>query len=264
MVQNRKKVRIVVSGAAGQMGTRILSLADKDRRFQIIGGVESPRNPLVGRIMEPGQAPVVANIAELLPKADVVIDFSVREAVLRNAPLAAREKRALVIGTTGFSPADLKKLKALSGRIPIVLSPNMSKGVNVLFKLVERAARALADYDIEIVEAHHSRKKDSPSGTALRLAEIAARASGRSPRDFVFGRKGASGPRSKREIGILAIRAGDIVGDHTVFFGAGGERLELTHRAQSRDALASGALEAAAWVQGRKPGFYSMADVLKI
>ena len=140
----------------------------------------------------------------------------------------------------------------------------MSVGVNMLFRLVQQAAETLADYDIEIVEAHHNQKKDAPSGTAMRLVEIATEASGRKMKDVVYGRRGMVGARKKKEIGVMTLRAGDIVGDHTVLIGTGGERLELTHRAHSRDAFASGAVEAAAWASKKRPGFYDMFDVLKI
>lgn len=262
--KSSKKIRLVVTGAAGRMGTRILGLAVNDSRFQIVAGVERKNSDHIGRFTAYGQAPVVEDIREVLKKTDAVIDFSSPDAVLKNAGMIAKYKSALVVGTTGLKPAQVKNLKKLGRRIPIVFSPNMSVGVNTLFRLVEQAAKTLASYDIEIIEAHHNQKKDSPSGTAMRLAEIATRASGRKMKDLVYGRRGMVGVRKKNEIGVLALRAGDIVGDHTVLIGTGGERLELTHRAHSRDAFASGALEAAAWASKKRPGFYNMFDVLKI
>lgn len=260
MTKNQS-IKLTVCGSAGRMGTRIAALAAKDARFQLIAGVE--RHAARYAAFLPGTgAPIVSDIREVLPKTDVVIDFTSPENLLKTAQAAARAKAALVIGTTGVTPAMRKKLQPLARRIPIVLSPNMSVGVNVLLQLVAKAAQALAHYDIEVVEAHHNLKKDSPSGTALRLAEVAAGASRRSSNDFVYGRKGLVGARKPKEIGISAVRAGDIVGDHTVYFGGGGERLELTHRAHSRDAFASGALQAAAWAVRQRPGLYSMADVL--
>lgn len=255
-------VKLTVVGALGRMGTRITSLAVKDARFQLIAGVERLGEEKYAQFVAGTSAPVVFDINEVLPKTDVVIDFTAPEGVLKTAAQVAKSRRALVIGTTGLKPAALSSLKKLSRRIPIVFSPNMSVGVNVLFDLVRRAAEALSGYDIEIIEAHHNQKKDSPSGTALKLAEVAAEASHRSQKDFVYGRKGMVGARTKKEIGISAVRAGDIVGDHTVLLSTSGERLELTHRAHSRDAFAAGALEAAAWAVNKKPGLYSMANVL--
>jgi 4-hydroxy-tetrahydrodipicolinate reductase len=244
------------------MGARILALAAADKRFQPIAGVERENGDAVGRFAADGRTPIVGNIREVLAKTDVVIDFTAAAAAVPTAQAVAKAGRALVVGTTGLSDAQVKGLRALSRRIPIVFSPNMSVGMNMLFDLVAKAAEALAHYDIEIIEAHHNLKKDAPSGSAMKLAQVAADASRRRSRDFVYGREGLVGARTKKEIGISAVRAGDIVGDHTVLIAGPGERLELTHRAHSRDAFASGALEAAAWVVRRKPGFYSMKEVL--
>lgn len=259
-----KKVKLTVMGSSGRMGQHIVALALKDPRFQLMAGVERPTDQTVGRFLGHGQAPIVGHIDEVLSKTDAVIDFTSAESVIETAIVVASQRRALVVGTTGLKDKALKKLKDLSRRIPIVFSPNMSVGVNVLFKLVAQAAKTLGHYDIEIVEAHHNQKKDAPSGTAMKLAEIAAESSGRSSKDFVYGRHGMVGARTKKEISILAVRAGDIVGDHTVLLSGGGERLELIHRAHSRDAFASGALDAAAWLVGKRPGLYSMFDVLKL
>jgi 4-hydroxy-tetrahydrodipicolinate reductase len=263
MASNRP-IFLAVSGASGRMGARIISLAQNDPRFQLVGGIEKKGADKFARFLPGGKAPIVYDINEIIYKTEVVIDFTAPEGVMKLAHDVAAKKRALVVGTTGLSPSSIKKLKDYSRKIPIVFSPNMSVGVNVLFQVLAQAARALAQYDIEVVEAHHNLKKDSPSGTALRLAEIAAEASQRSEKDFVYGRKGLVGARTKKEIGISAVRAGDIVGDHTVYLAGPGERLELTHRAHSRDAFASGALEAAAWAVRQRPGFYSMADVLNL
>jgi 4-hydroxy-tetrahydrodipicolinate reductase len=258
-----KPIHLSVCGAAGRMGARILALAAKDSRFQPVAGVGRKNGQSVGRFAADGRTPIVGDIQEVLAKTDAVIDFSTAEAAVPTAQRVARAGRALVVGTTGLRPGQIKKLRTLARRIPIVFSPNMSVGMNVLFELVAKAAAALAQYDIEIVEAHHNLKKDAPSGSALKLANVAAESSRRRSQDFVYGREGLVGARTKKEIGISAIRAGDIVGDHTVFLAGPGERLELTHRAHSRDAFASGALEAAAWAVRQKPGFYSMKDVLK-
>ena len=226
---NNKKVRLIVCGAQGKMGVRILALAAQDARFEVVAGIERSDD-----------------MTSLLRDADAVIDFTAPEATLKIAQAAAKAKKALVIGTTGVSDATLAKLRALSRRIPIVFSPNMSVGMNVLFRLVAEAAKSLAHYDIEVVEAHHNLKKDAPSGSAIKLAQVAEDAS------------------KKKKIGISSVRAGDIVGDHTVLIAGPGERLELTHRAHSRDAFAAGSLTAAAWALGRKPGLYSMKDVLNL
>ncbi len=242
-----KKIRLAVLGAKGRMGTRILALAHQDARFTEVVGLE--RSDRLDRALK---------------DVDAVIDFTAPEATLGIAQAVANAKRALVIGTTGVGEPTLAKVRSFASKIPVVFSPNMSVGMNVLFQLVADAAKALAYYDIEVIEAHHNLKKDAPSGSAMKLANVAAEASARSARDFVYGRKGLVGPRTKKEIGVSAVRAGDIVGDHTVLIAGPGERLELTHRAHSRDAFASGALTAAAWAVGRKPGFYSMRDVLNI
>ena len=257
-----KAVNISVVGASGRMGGRVLAMASQDPRFFVVAGVEAPKHESIGHFTADGKAPIVGNIEEVLYKTDVAIDFTSPQSTLETARQVAQKGRALVVGTTGLKPAEVKKLKDYARRIAIVFSPNMSVGMNLLFELVKRAAATLPQYDIEIVEAHHNKKKDAPSGTAMKLAEIAAEASNRSSSDFVFGRKGLVGPRTKKEIGIMSLRAGDIVGDHTVLISNIGERLELTHRAHSRDALALGALDAAYWVARRRPGLYSMADVL--
>ncbi len=246
MPKVQSPVKLAVLGAHGKMGQRIIFLASKDPRFQLSAEIDRSDD-----------------IAAVLPTVDVLIDFTAPEATIRTARLAAKARKSLVIGTTGFSPSALKELKNLSRKIPIVFSPNMSVGVNLLFQLVRQAAESLSHYDIEIIEAHHNLKQDSPSGTALMLAEIAAEASHRTSKDFVYGRHGQVGARKKKEIGILSVRAGDIIGDHTVLLSNTGERLELTHRAHSRDAFASGSLDAAAWIYKKRPGLYSMLDVLK-
>ncbi|OVE75762.1 4-hydroxy-tetrahydrodipicolinate reductase [bacterium F11] len=262
--KSKSKIRLTLMGACGRMGARILSLVEKDSRFQVMAGVEQPGSGYVGSFVAKGKAPVVGKVEEVLPKTDVVIDFTSPQAILKTAAKVSKSRRALVIGTTGLTPAVQKKLRIFSRRIPIVFSPNMSMGMNMLFRLVQMAAEKLDQYDIEIIEAHHNQKKDSPSGTAVRLAEIATEASGRKQKDWVYGRKGIIGARKKKEVGVLAVRAGDIVGDHTVLLSHAGERLELVHRAHSRDTFATGALEAAAWIARRKPGLYNMFDVLKI
>ncbi|MFN0118348.1 MAG: 4-hydroxy-tetrahydrodipicolinate reductase, partial [Elusimicrobiota bacterium] len=234
----------------------------KDSRFEVLYGSDRKLEPL--SLSTPASFSCIHDLADHLNDTDVAIDFTNPEATLKLAAKAAQEKKALVVGTTGFTSNALNKLKGFSKKIPIVFSPNMSVGMNLLFKLVKDASKALAHYDIEIVEAHHNLKKDAPSGSAMRLAQSVKEGAHRSEKDFCYGREGLIGARPKKEVGILALRAGDIVGDHTVLLAGAGERLELTHRAHSRDAFAAGALDAAAWLSSKKPGFYSMQDVLGI
>ncbi|MFL5434674.1 MAG: 4-hydroxy-tetrahydrodipicolinate reductase, partial [Myxococcales bacterium] len=232
---------------------------------------ERPDSPQIGRdagiVAGTGEAgvPVSPSIEEALSRGvDVAIDFTAAEAALKHAKACARAKVALVIGTTGFSPAQKAELLDVAKEIPVVLSPNMSVGVNVLFRLVADAARALGPaYEVEIVEMHHRAKKDAPSGTALKLAEAAA---GGLDLDLqkagVYSRHGDTGERRAGTIGIQALRGGDVVGDHTVYFLADGERIELTHRATSRDNFARGAIRAAKFVVGKPAGLYDLQDVL--
>ena len=193
----------------------------------------------------------------------MVIDFTAPAASLEHAKVCAGRGVALVVGTTGLSAGQKDELRGAGRKVPVLLAPNMSVGVNVLFRLVAEAARALGPaYEVEIVETHHRMKRDAPSGTALRLAEVAAGALGLAADAFVCQRQGETGARRPGTIGIQALRGGDVVGDHTVHFLADGERLELTHRASSRENFARGALRAARWLAGKKPGFYGMQDVL--
>lgn len=262
---------IVVCGAAGRMGKRILACAMAEKEIKIVGAVEAASSPFVGK--DAGEVagegtldvPILSSLEEALSGADVVIDFTMPEVTLKNIETAAKQKKAMVIGTTGFSETQKKEIAAQARHIPVVLSPNMSVGVNLLFDIVGEVARRLGEeYDIEIVEAHHRFKKDAPSGTARRLAEAIAESTGRNlAKDAVYGRKGDSAVRKPHEIGIHAVRAGDIVGDHTVTFCALGERVEISHRAHSRDTFAKGALRAARFVAKQKPGLYSMQEVLK-
>ena len=254
------KTRIAVCGALGRMGTRILALAAADPRFEIVAGVE--RVGTGTKVAGDGQTKLVTDLGSVLSDVDAVIDFTAAESTIGTAKKVAAAGKALVIGTTGVPAADQKELEFLATKIPLVFSPNMSIGMNVLFKILAEAAAALPGYDIEIVEAHHNQKRDAPSGSGMKLAQVAAQATKRAEKDFNYGRQGQVGTRSPREIGVLAIRAGDIVGDHTVYLAGPGERLELTHRAHSRDAFAAGSLTAALWAVNQKPGFYSMKDVL--
>jgi 4-hydroxy-tetrahydrodipicolinate reductase len=264
-------IRVAVLGIAGRMGGTIAKAVRAEPDLRLAAATERPDSPHVGRdagiVAGIGEAgvPVSAGIDEALSRGvDVAIDFTAAPAALDHAKGCARAKVALVIGTTGFSPAQKAELAACAQDIPLVLSPNMSVGVNVLFRLVAEAARALGPaYEVEIVEMHHRAKKDAPSGTALKLAEAAARGLDLDlQKAGVYSRHGDTGERRMSTIGIQALRGGDVVGDHTVYFLADGERIELTHRATSRDNFARGAIRAAKFVVGKPAGLYDLHDVL--
>ena len=257
-------VNVVVMGAAGRMGRAILSVCASDDEVRVVGAVEAPDNSAVGSEIE--GVKVTSDLSSVIKEADVVIDFTHPEATLKALEVCRGEGVGMVIGTTGFKEEGRKAIEEASISIPIVFSPNMSVGVNLLFKLVYEVAKVLGDgYDVEIVEVHHRFKKDAPSGTALKLAQMVADALGRDlDRDMVSGRKGMVGERGSSEIGVFAVRAGDVVGEHTVIFGGLGERLELVHKAHSRETFARGAVRAAKWLKGKEPGLYTMWDVLGI
>jgi len=265
-------IRAAIAGIAGRMGSRIATLIEQSEGIELAGGFDHPQHPRVGEDLAAvlGGAPrgriVAGTMTEVLDHCDVVIDFTSAAASLDHLTQAAAAGRAMVIGSTGFNATQLDQARALAAAIPCVLAPNMSVGVNVLFKVVQDVARLLGDgFDVEIVEAHHRLKKDAPSGTAVKLGELVAAAL---DRDFsqvgVFSRHGLIGRRTPTEIGIQTIRGGDIVGEHTVLFAGAGERIEVTHRAHSRDNFANGAIRAARWVVGRAAGLYDMQDVLGI
>jgi 4-hydroxy-tetrahydrodipicolinate reductase len=263
-------VRAVVVGAAGRMGATVIRAIGETEGIEIAGAVERPDHPFLNRdagevsgIGEIG-VPIVGDIEGAIEAGDVVIDFTSAEVSLRSLEVCSAKGVAAVIGSTGFTPQQMDEVRVLAGKTRCVLSPNMSVGVNVMFKVVGEIAGILGDeYDVEILEAHHRFKKDSPSGTAMKLGEVAASALNR---DFhqvgVFGRKGVIGERKSKEIGMQAVRAGDIVGEHTVIFGGLGERVEVTHRSHSRDNFARGAIRAAKWVIKQPNGLYDMGDVL--
>lgn len=256
-------IRAVLAGAAGRMGEAILRLLGEGEGIALAGALEGPEHPSVGSDL--GGISIGSSIDEIEASWDVIIDFSVPEASVRNVAAAASLRRAAVVGTTGFSPEELSRIEEAARQSPCVLAPNMSIGVNLLFQLVETAARLLGPgYDAEIVETHHRHKKDAPSGTALRLAAAVASARG-TQLDAVRrdGRTGEAGPRPAGEIGLHAVRGGDIVGRHEVLFAGEGERLTFSHEVSGRENFARGALLAARWVVGRPPGLYSMLDVLE-
>jgi 4-hydroxy-tetrahydrodipicolinate reductase len=262
--------RVIIAGAAGRMGQRVANMVSMHPELVYGAAFESPGNAAIGK--DAGEIaglghigiPIAKGLENVIDQGDVIIDFTFHKATMEFARLAARYGKAMVIGTTGLSSDELGELSELARKFPCVQAPNMSVCVNVLFKLVKKTAAILGeDYDIEIVEAHHNKKKDAPSGTAIKLGEMAAEGVGSNLADVgVFSRHGIIGERRKKEIGIQTIRAADIVGEHTVYFAGPGERIELTHRAHSRDHFAKGAATAAAWVAGRECGMYSMFDVL--
>ena len=262
-------VTIAVLGAAGKMGRANVAAVLAETGAKLTGATERQGNPTIGQ--DAGQLAGAAAAGVLITgelpgagQADVWIDFSAPAASVANAQAAAAAGAAIIVGTTGLSPADKESIATAGKKIPIVLTPNMSVGVNVLLKLVADAARALGPaYDIEIVEAHHRMKRDSPSGTALRLAEAVAEATGRDlGKTARYERHGDIGPRTSEEIGMQTLRGGDVVGDHTVHFLGLGDRVEITHRASSRETFAKGAVRAALWLKGRSAGVYDMRDVL--
>ncbi|WP_457600062.1 4-hydroxy-tetrahydrodipicolinate reductase [Hydrogenivirga sp.] len=262
--------KVVVCGALGRMGRRIVELSLQDPEVEVVGGVEHPDcipAPDLGEALgkeELKGVPLTSRLEELLPSCDVVIEFSGNPtAAVGHTKLATLDGKAVVIGTTGFTQRELSDIEECSKSAAVLLSPNMSLGVNLLFKLVETAARVLRDknFDMEVVEIHHRFKKDAPSGTAVKLSQILKETA--DLRRIVHGREGEA-PREEGELGVFAVRGGDVVGDHTVYFLGFGERLELTHRATSRDTFAKGSVEAAKWIKGKGPGMYSMFDVLNL
>lgn len=262
-------VKICMAGACGRMGRRILELAAAEDDPEIGGAFDvaalAGTELVVGtECNRPQRIVVSADAVGEIAQADVLIDFTAAEACVANARIAADAGKPAVIGTTGLTEAQQGELAGFAKRIPIVYAPNMSVGVNVLFKLTTEVAAILGlDYNVEITEVHHNLKKDSPSGTALRLAECAAKALGlRYPAEVVHGRQGTVEQRPARQIGVHALRGGDVVGEHTVSFIGKGERLELVHKAHSRDNFARGALRAAHFVVAAAPGLYDMQDVL--
>lgn len=261
---------VIVAGAAGRMGSRILSLVKQSSAMHLVGAIEDPGHPGIGQdagdVVGCGHLDVELSydLLSVIERGDVVIDYTAPHATLDHARIASEHRRPMVIGTTGFSEEQRERLLDLIKPVPVVLSPNMSVGVNVMLTVIAEMAKAFGDeYDIEVIEAHHRLKKDAPSGTALRIADVLAQARGRNLSDVgSYGRHGLVGERPSGEIGIHTVRAGDIVGEHTVLFGGPGEQIEITHRAGTRDTFASGALRAVEWVVTQPPGLYSMADVL--
>ena len=263
-------IKVLVTGAAGRMGKQIISLLLEEDGLEVVGATEIGGHPSIGKdvgeIIGTGKIGIVVSdkLDEAASNADVVVDFTHPNATLDAANYASSEGKPMVIGTTGFSHDEKVRLEKLATRFPCVISPNMSIGVNVMFEITKRLAELLGnEFDVEVIEAHHRHKKDSPSGTAMRLGEIIAESTGR---DFSkvarFARHGDVGERGLNEIGIQAIRGGDIIGEHSVWFCGNGERVELTHRATNRDNFARGAIRALRWIIGKPPGVYTMRNVL--
>lgn len=263
-------VRIAVAGAGGRMGRRICALASEYEGIKVVGAFEKSGHPVVGA--DAGEAAgigrldvkVSGDVSDVLGQADVIVEFTTPEATLSSIRAASDAGKAMVIGTTGLKGEDVREIERLAAKIPCVMASNMSLGVNLLLRVLGDIASALGDdYDVEIIEAHHRHKKDAPSGTALMMARAVASALGRDlEKSAVYARHGMVGERTRKEIGIQAIRAGDIVGEHAVVFGGMGERIEVHHKVSNRDTFARGALRAALWVKGKSPGLYDMQDVL--
>ena len=262
-------LRVAIAGASGRMGRMLVEAVLAAPDLRLAAALEADGSAAIGQDAAAfaGQHSGVrigSDVREALRGADVLIDFTRPEATLHNLHACRDLGVRAVVGTTGFSPAQRAEIETLASQMAVVLAPNMSVGVNVVFKLLEQAARALdSGYDIEIIEAHHRHKVDAPSGTALKMGEVVARALGRELQDCaVLARHGATGERSPGTIGFSAVRGGDIVGDHTVLFAGTGERIEITHRSTSRAGYAAGSLRAARFVAARSPGLYGMEDVL--
>lgn len=261
-------IRVAVAGASGRMGRQVLEQVLSATDLRLVGALEHPQSPEIGSdagalVGRPAGVRLTGDLRAALGDAQVVVDFSAPGATPAVVRAAAAMGVACVVGTTGLDEAGLSLIEEVSQRIALVAAPNMSAGVQVLAHVLGEALRLLGDgYDIEIIESHHRDKKDAPSGTALRLVDVALNVRGQTRDDLQHGRHGASTKRAPREIGVHAVRGGDIVGDHTVVLAGVGERIELTHRATSRAVFATGALRAARWVVGKPAGRYSMGDVL--
>lgn len=258
------KTEIIVCGAAGKMGSLIIQLAvNKKDEFVVKGGVESETHPLTGKVNQYG-IPVSGSLKDIITEDVVVIDFSIPEAATKHVKICKEIRIPFVTGITGFNKEQMELLKEASSFIPVFYSPNMSIGVNLFFEIVRFSTKLLRDYEVEITEIHHNLKKDAPSGTARKLAEIICNVLNIEPDNVIkYGRKGITGSRTREEIGIHSLRLGDIVGEHYVYFGGKGEIIEISHRCYNREAFASGALKAAQFVKDKEPGFYTMEHLIK-
>ncbi len=262
-------LNIAIAGSSGRMGRVLLEAVSRAKDMRLSAALDRADSPYLTKdagelIGAPCGINIAEDIAAVLPGSDVLIDFTRPEGTLEHLAVCREKGIKMVIGTTGFSAEQKEELRAASKNIPIVFAPNMSVGVNVTFKLLEIAARVLNEgYDIEIIEAHHRHKVDAPSGTALHMGEVIAEALGRNlSKVAVYGREGNMGERAADTIGFATVRAGDIVGDHTVMFAGTGERIEISHKASSRATFAEGALRAARFLAEKQSGLFDMQDVL--
>jgi 4-hydroxy-tetrahydrodipicolinate reductase len=263
-----KEIKAIVVGAGGKMGGRIIHIIRETPSMRLARAVERPDHLSIGMdigdVIGLGKMGVILEGSLKKGEGDVIINFSSPKASIESLEFAKEAGLAIVIGTTGFTADEMAKIKELAAKTRCVLAPNMSVGVNVMFKVLEYVTGIIGeDFDVEIIEAHHNLKKDAPSGTAMRMAQIIAATLKRDlDKEAVYERKGMIGARTKSEIGIQTIRAGDIVGEHWIIYGGLGERLEFIHRAHSRDNFAKGVVRAAKWIVGQPNGFYDMQDVL--
>ena len=263
-------IRVIIDGACGKMGKMITQGVTQQEDMQVVGAIEFSEHPQLGQ--DAGEVagigrlsvPVTSDLPAILGGADVVIEFTAPSATIEHLQNVVDADKTMVIATTGYTEQELAQVQELAAHIPCVMASNMSVGVNVLLKAIRVLAEALGDdYDVEVIEAHHNQKVDSPSGTALTIAKVLAETLDRNlPQVGIYGRHGVIGARSKKEIGIHAIRGGDIVGDHTVLFAGTGERIEITHRSQSRESFAQGAIRAARWVMNAPKRLHDIGEVL--
>jgi 4-hydroxy-tetrahydrodipicolinate reductase len=263
---------VIVCGGCGKMASLIARHVYQENDLELVGIIESPKHPSVGEdwgvTIGIGEAniKISAELESIIDKCDVVVDFTNPEATMEHLEICSRQKKAIVIGTTGLGEGQVEEIKKTSKIIPIVFSPNMALGVNLLFELVKKVAGVLDNqYDVEIIEIHHRHKKDAPSGTAKKIAElIACERNINLVENVVYGRSGNVGERKKGEIGFHAVRAGNISGEHTIIFTSTGESLELTHKAYSREAFAEGTIKAINFILNQKSGLFSMREVLHL
>lgn len=263
-------ISVIIDGACGRMGKMISQGVVTQSDMQLVGAIEYNGHPQlgedVGEVAGVGTigVPISDNLSEILDEADVVVEFTAPSASIEHLRNVGDAGKTMVLATTGFTEAELAEVQELAQNIPCVMAPNMSVGVNVMLQAVQLVAKALGDeYDVEVIEAHHNQKADSPSGTALRIAEVLAESLDRNLAEVgAYGRHGMVGARPEKEIGIHAIRGGDISGDHTVLYAGAGERIEITHRAHTREAFAKGAIRAARWVVDAPKGLHDIAEVL--
>ena len=262
-------VKICIIGAAGRMGRNIAEAVYNNENAEAAGAVDRKGSDVLGQNLYEiagcgkGGPAITDDILKSAENADVIIDFTGAEPTYNNLSLYEKAGKPVVIGSTGFSDEQKKAVEKLAEKVPVVLAPNMSLGINVALELIKEAARLLKGYDIELVETHHNKKKDAPSGTAIAMAEVAAEGAGLNLAEHaVYARHGIIGERKPNEIGIQTLRGGDVAGDHTVFFFGDGERIEITHRAHSRKTFAGGAVTAALWLADKPKGMYNMKNVL--